>query len=56
MQLNSVIEILEAIARAGQLDASRMPALFLQLDRNTEYWPNRPYPRAASASPSRAAS
>lgn len=43
-QLSSVIEILEAIARAGQLDASRMPALFLQLARNTEYWPNRPYP------------
>jgi hypothetical protein len=43
-QLSSVIETLEAIARAGQLDASRMPALFLQLERNTEYWPDRPYP------------
>ena len=43
-QLSSVIEILERIARAGQLDASRMPALFLQLERNTEYWPDRPYP------------
>ena len=44
VQLSSVIETLEAIARAEQLDASRMPALFLQLERNTEYWPNRPYP------------
>ena len=43
-QLSSVIETLEAIARSDQLDASRMPALFLQLQRNTEYWPGRPYP------------
>ena len=43
-QLSSVIETLEAIARAGQLDGSRMPALFLQLARNTEYWPDGPYP------------
>ena len=39
-----MIETLEAIARADRLDASRMPALFLQLARNTEYWPDRPYP------------
>jgi hypothetical protein len=44
IQLSSVIETLESIARADQLDASRMPALFLQLQRNTEYWPNRTYP------------
>jgi hypothetical protein len=44
VQLSSQIETLEAIARAGQLDASRMPALFLQLARNTEYWPDSPYP------------
>jgi len=43
-QLSSVIETLEAIASADQLDASRMPALFLQLARNTEYWPSRPFP------------
>ena len=43
-QLSSVIETLEAIAGADQLDASRMPALFLQLTRNTEYWPSRPFP------------
>ena len=44
VQLSAVIETLEAIARSDQLDASRMPALFLLLQRNTEYWPNRPYP------------
>ena len=44
VQLSSQIETLEAIARADGLDASRMPALFLQLARNTEYWPDGPYP------------
>ena len=44
IQLSSQIETLEAIARADGLDASRMPALFLQLARNTEYWPDGPYP------------
>jgi hypothetical protein len=43
-QLSSVIETLERIAGADQLTAARMPALFLQLGRNTEYWPSRPYP------------
>jgi hypothetical protein len=43
-QLSSVIETLEAIAGADQLTAARMSALFLQLERNTEYWPSRPYP------------
>ena len=43
-QLSAVIETLESIARSDGLDASRMPALFLQLERNTEYWPSQPYP------------
>jgi hypothetical protein len=43
-QLSYVIETLEAIAGANQLDASRMAAQFLQLARNTEYWPSRRYP------------
>ena len=43
-QLSSQIATLEAIAGADGLNASRMPALFLQLERNTEYWPSRPYP------------
>jgi hypothetical protein len=44
LQLTAQIKTLKAIARSDGLDASRMPALFLQLARNTEYWPNRPYP------------
>ena len=43
-QLSAVIETLEEIAAADDLTASRMPALFLQLARNTEYWPTGPYP------------
>jgi hypothetical protein len=43
-QLSAVIETLEAIAAADRLTAGRMPALFLQLARNTGYWPSRPYP------------
>ncbi|HYH57660.1 MAG TPA: D-glucuronyl C5-epimerase family protein [Thermoleophilaceae bacterium] len=43
-QLSAVIETLEDITVAGGLKASRMPALFLQLARNTEYWPDEPYP------------
>ena len=43
-QLDAVIDTLEEIAAERQLSASRMPALFLQLERNTEYWPDRPYP------------
>jgi hypothetical protein len=48
VQLDSVIETLEDIAGADQLTGSRMPALFLQLARNTEFWPNRPYPSTAN--------
>ena len=44
IQLSSVIETLKTISRREQLTASRMPALFLQLERNTQYWPGRPYP------------
>jgi hypothetical protein len=43
-QLSSVIGTLQRIAGADQLTAARMPALFLQLERNTEYWPSGPYP------------
>jgi hypothetical protein len=41
-ELSSVIEQLERIAGRGQLTASRMPALFLQLDRNAEFWGGSP--------------
>jgi hypothetical protein len=43
-QLSAVIATLEDIAGRDLLSASRMPALFLQLQRNAEYWPARPYP------------
>ena len=42
-QLTAVIATLEQIALHGRLTAARMPALFLQLQRNTEYWPSKPY-------------
>jgi hypothetical protein len=41
-ELSSVIEQLERIAARGQLSASRMPALFLQLDRNRQFWGGTP--------------
>lgn len=44
-ELGSVIAALEAIALRRQLVGSRMPALFLILQRNTEFWPKRPFPR-----------
>ena len=37
-ELSNVISTLEDIAAAHRLTASRMPALFLQLRRNTEFW------------------
>ena len=43
-ELGSVIATLEAIARRRQLSASRMPALFLILRRNAEFWPRSPFP------------
>ena len=36
--------VLERIARAARLTSSRMPALFLELQRNTDYWPRQPVP------------
>jgi hypothetical protein len=41
-ELSSVIAVLEGIARRGQLTGSRMPALFLQLDRNRQFWRGNP--------------
>jgi hypothetical protein len=37
-ELSNVISTLEDIADAHKLTSSRMPALFLQLRRNTEFW------------------
>jgi hypothetical protein len=41
-ELASVIATLERIAGADRLTGSRMPALFLQLERNTEFWGGDP--------------
>jgi D-glucuronyl C5-epimerase-like protein len=43
-QLRGVIATLEGIARRKRLTASRMKALFLQLRRNTRFWPRYPFP------------
>jgi D-glucuronyl C5-epimerase C-terminus len=43
-ELGSVIGTLESIALRRQLTASRMPALFLILQRNTQFWPRRTFP------------
>ena len=42
--LANVIGTVEAIARRGKLTGTRMPAVFLQLRRNTEFWPKRAIP------------
>ena len=41
-----LIRSLEGIALTGRLTPSRMPLLFLQLDRNSSYWPSKPFPAA----------
>src|SRR3954468_21176083 len=41
-ELSSVIAVLEGIARRGRLTGGRMPALFLQLRRNTQFWSGHP--------------
>ncbi len=47
-QLASVISVIERIARSGRLSAGRMPALFLQLRRNTEFFGRRSVPANAT--------
>jgi hypothetical protein len=45
-ELSSVIATLQGIAARGRLSAGRMPALFLQLRRNTQFWAGDPsFPR-----------
>ncbi len=47
-QLGYVLGSVERLALSGRFEgsagASRMPTAFLQLRRNTEYWPKLPYP------------
>jgi hypothetical protein len=44
-ELAAVTATLESIALRSRLTASRMPALFLILRRNTEFWPRKRFPR-----------
>jgi hypothetical protein len=37
-ELDGVLGLMSGIAGSGQLDASRLPALWLQLNRNVEWW------------------
>ena len=41
-ELEAVIENLHAIAAAGELTSSRLPALFLTLERNRQWWSTGP--------------
>jgi D-glucuronyl C5-epimerase C-terminus len=43
-QLGYVIDSVEALALSRRLVPSRMPAAFVQLDRNRRYWRALPYP------------
>src|SRR3954447_2049209 len=43
-QLGYVIAVAERLALAHRLIPSRMPMVFLELRRNTQYWPSRRYP------------
>jgi hypothetical protein len=45
-QLGYVIDALEAEALRHMLSPTRMPAQFVQLERNRRYWPSLPYPAA----------
>jgi D-glucuronyl C5-epimerase C-terminus len=43
-QLGYVIDSVEALALSKRLGATRMPAAFVQLERNRRYWRSLPYP------------
>jgi hypothetical protein len=45
-QLGYVIDSVEALALSRRLGATRMPAAFVQLERNRRYWRSLPYPGA----------
>ncbi|HEV2980692.1 MAG TPA: D-glucuronyl C5-epimerase family protein, partial [Solirubrobacteraceae bacterium] len=42
VELSAVLENVRAIAAAGELSASRAPALFLTLERNRQWWTSQP--------------
>jgi hypothetical protein len=43
-QLRYVLTSVESLALRRRLTRTRMPAAFLQLERNRQYWPRMPYP------------
>jgi hypothetical protein len=43
-QLRYVVTSVESLALRRRLGATRMPVVFLQLERNRQYWPRLPYP------------
>lgn len=43
-ELGNAIALVDGMALRHKLTASRMPALFLILRRNTQYWPRMPFP------------
>jgi hypothetical protein len=43
-QLRYVLTSVESLALRGRLAPTRMPAVFLTLERNRQYWPHMPYP------------
>jgi hypothetical protein len=43
-QLSYVLTSVESLALRRRLGATRMPVAFLQLERNRQYWPRKPYP------------
>ena len=43
-QLRYVLASVESLAVRRRLGATRMPVVFLQLERNRQYWPRLPYP------------
>jgi hypothetical protein len=45
-QLGYVIDSVEALALSKRLGVARMPAAFVQLERNRRYWRSLPYPGA----------
>ena len=45
-ELRAVVAGVESLARRRLLTSTRMPAAFLQLQRNAEFWPTRSFPKA----------
>jgi hypothetical protein len=43
-QLRYVLTSVESLALRRRLGRTRMPVAFLQLERNRQYWPRKPYP------------